>query len=174
MARNLVNIQNTGAAMTKPKTRSTHQLCLLWGGAAWEALADACRNPWAAKAKHRAQLKTNPIVVIKAALNNKPADIQTIPRQQGCSCLASLGSGAGALRKPLPQASQNSTPPHTNKPADTNIGKKLGPIPAYPASEEIPKAPHASPRASAMIPELRMSSWFFGMLKKLTTCLTSA
>ena len=172
--KNLVNIQNTGAAIVRPSKVSTTQLRMWCGGAAWAGLALAWRKPWAAQAKHRAQLKIKPITVIRAALSNKPADIQTIPLQQGCSCLASLGSESGTLRNPPLKASQNKKPPHRSRPADTSIGKKLGPMPAYPASEEIPKAPHASPRASAMIPELRISSWFFGMLKKLTTCQTSA
>jgi hypothetical protein len=172
--KNLVNIQNTGAEIAKPKAVSTTQLRMLCGCALWEGPAFAWRKPWAAQAKHKAQLKIKPIVVIKAALSNKPTDIQAIPLQQGFSCVPSLGSRSGPLRNPPLQASQSKKPPHRNRPADTNKGKKLGPMPAYPASEEIPEAPNASPKASAMIPVLRIISWFFFMLKKLTTCQTSA
>ena len=103
MARNLVNIQNTGAAISRPMPRSISQLRRLCAApdCAW-------RSPCAAQAKHRVQLKTKPMLVISAALSNKAPDIQAKPRQQGAPVGGGAGNFFGSSAQAAAQAAQES------------------------------------------------------------------
>ena len=71
-----MNIQYTGAAISRPVMASVTQVL-----DAPLRLALRVAQPRDASTKHKAQLKMKPIVVINAALSNKPADIQTKPGQ---------------------------------------------------------------------------------------------
>ena len=69
MARNLVNIQYTGAAIAMPISAF-----LISETGLKSAVPSALRKPCTANTKHNVQLKIKPMVVIVAALSKMPAD----------------------------------------------------------------------------------------------------
>ena len=119
IAKNLVNIQYTGAAIAMPMNAFLSSVPGLKS-----AVPSAVRKPCTASTKHNVQLNIKPMVVMSAALTSKPADTHAKPYQQGVT-----PSASPIARKPPVRDSHTMKAPHTIKAIDTSQGRKLGPTP---------------------------------------------